>query len=429
MISIHREEGSSSGFLSPYTVLDLTDEKGFFLGKILGDLGADVIKIERPEGDPSRRIGPFLGDEPSEEKSLLWFAFNANKRGITLNLRTGQGVDIFKNLVARAHVVIESGGPEYLDDLGLGYAVLSEINPRIIVTSISLFGQEGPYKDYKGNDLVAGALSGYWYLCGEPDRPPTRISHARLSYGFACEEAAIGTLCALYYQELTGEGQHVDVSIQESMLVNLHYAPHCWEMHDWNLKRQGGGITAPGSGEIIKLVWKCKDGYVLFMPLGSTTGTRYMIELSKWIESEGMGDESFGKIDWWSAFDVSQSTAEQQELKQRALGYFARFFETRTKQELYQGAVRRNIQLYPVNTIADLLENPQLENREFWGEVYYPELDGNIVHPGAFAKFTSAELKLVRRAPLIGEHNEEIYIERLNFTKDQLVALKESGVI
>ena len=429
MISIHREEGSSGGFLSPYTVLDLTEEKGFFLGKILGDLGADVIKIERPQGDPSRRIGPFFRDKPSGERSLFWFAFNANKRGITLNLQTRQGVEIFKDLVARAHIVIESGGPGYLDDLGLRYAVLSEINPRIIVTSISLFGQEGPYKDYKGNDLVAGALSGYWYLCGEPDRPPTRISHARLSYGFACEEAAIGTLCALYHQEFTGEGQHVDVSIQESMLVNLHYAPHCWEMHDWNLKRQGGGITAPGSGEIIKLVWKCKDGYVLFMPLGSTTGTRYMIELSKWIESEGMGDESFGKIDWWSAFDPSRSTKEQYELKELVLSYFARFFEARTKQELYQGAVKRNIQLYPVNTIADLLENPQLESREFWSEVYYPELDGDIVHPGAFAKFTSAELKLERRAPLIGEHNEEIYIGRLNFTKAQLVAFKESGVI
>ena len=311
MISPHANEIDSCVFLDSYTVLDLTDEKGYFLGKILGDLGADVIKIEPPGGDASRGVGPYYQEEPSGEKNLLWFAFNANKRGITLNLQSEEGADIFKELVAHADLIIESGGPGYLESLGLGYGVLSEANPGVIVTSMSLFGEEGPYREYKGDDLVAGALSGYWYLCGEPDRAPTRVSHAHLSYGFACEEAAIGTLSALYYRELTGEGQHVDVSIQESMLVNLHYAPHCWEIHHWNLKRQGGGITAPGSGEIVRLVWRCRDGHVLFMALGSTTGTRFMTELSKWIESEGMGDESRRKIDWWSAFDVSQSSAEQ----------------------------------------------------------------------------------------------------------------------
>ena len=154
-----------------------------------------------------------------------------------------------------------------------------------------------------------------------------------------------------------------------------------------------------------------------------------MIELSKWIESEGMGDESFHKIDWWTAFDVSRSTAEQQELKEGALTCFARFFEARTKQELYQEALKRNIQLYPVNTVADLLENPQLASREFWTEVYYPEFGSAAVHPGAFAKTSNTEISLRHRAPLIGEHNEDVYINMLNFTKDQLITLKENNII
>ena len=422
-------EVQTNRFLSPYTVLDLTDEKGFFAGKMLGDLGADVIKIEKPGGDYSRSIGPFYRDKASSEKSLFWFAFNANKRGITLNLETKEGAEIFKRLVSMADVVIESGGPGYLDKLGLGYQVLSKVNPRIIVTSISLFGQKGPYKKYKGNDLVAGALSGHLRLCGDPDRAPTRVSFIPLTYGYTSEESAIGTLCALYHQELTGEGQQVDVSIQESMILILWTAQQCWELNRWNPSRQGGFLKSPGSRELIKLVWKCKDGYVLFMPLGSTAGTAFMVELSKWIESEGMGDASFHKIDWWSAFDTSRSTVEQQELKEGALSCFARFFETRTKQELYQGAVERNIQLYPVNTVEDLLSNAQLASREFWNKLLYPELGDSIVHPGAFAKFRDAPLKLGCRAPLIGEHNEEVYMGRLGFSQAQLVVLKESGII
>ncbi|MFA4837199.1 MAG: CoA transferase, partial [Dehalococcoidia bacterium] len=153
--------------LSSYRVLDLTDEKGYLCGRILGDLGADVIKIEPPQGDPGRNIGPFYKDMSDPEKSLLWFSYNYNKRGITLDLTKGAGKEILKKLVKNADFLIESFPPGYLDGLGLGYEDLCEINERLVFTSITPFGQSGPYRDYKGPDLIGMALGGYLYLTGD----------------------------------------------------------------------------------------------------------------------------------------------------------------------------------------------------------------------------------------------------------------------
>ena len=158
--------------LGSHRVLDLTDEKGWFCGKILGDLGADVIKVEKPGGDPARNTGPFYHDIIEPEKSLYWMALNTNKKGITLDIETPDGREIFKKLLKTADVVIESFAPGYMDKLGLGYSELSKINPGIILTSVSGFGQEGPYRDYKAPDIVVRALGGLIYTVGEADRPP-----------------------------------------------------------------------------------------------------------------------------------------------------------------------------------------------------------------------------------------------------------------
>ena len=161
--------------LSPYRVLDLANEKGYYCSKLLADLGADVVKIERPGGDLSRNSGPFYHDIPDPEKSLNWFVFNRGKRGITLNIETADGQDIFKRLVKGADFVIESFAPGYVDRLGLGYLALSQVNPRIIITSITPFGQTGPYKDYKAPEIVNMAMNGILFMCGDPDRPPVQI--------------------------------------------------------------------------------------------------------------------------------------------------------------------------------------------------------------------------------------------------------------
>jgi crotonobetainyl-CoA:carnitine CoA-transferase CaiB-like acyl-CoA transferase len=213
-------------------VLDLTDEKGSLCGKIFGDLGADVIKIERPGGDAARKVGPFYHDIQDPEKSLYWFFFNSSKRGITLDLGTIEGREIFKRLVEAADIVVESFPPRYLDGLGLGYSVLSEINPQIIMTSITPFGQSGPYKDYKTSDIVAFALSGAMSICGDPDRPPLRLNpyHA---YSYAGATAAAGTLIAYYYRQVSGQGQHVDVSVQESVMIDAFMCPPSWSLRNF----------------------------------------------------------------------------------------------------------------------------------------------------------------------------------------------------
>ena len=166
------EDSIEEALLGCYRALDLTDEKGFLCGRLLGDMGVDVIKVEQPGGDPARNIGPFYHNIPHAEKSLNWFVFNANKRGITLNLETADGQDIFKRLVGTTDFVIESFPPGYMDGLGLSYTALSEINPGVIIASITPFGQDGPYKDYKTSDLVSMAMSGLVYNSGDPDRPP-----------------------------------------------------------------------------------------------------------------------------------------------------------------------------------------------------------------------------------------------------------------
>ena len=201
--------------LSGYRALDLADERGCFCGKILGDFGVDVIKIERPGGDLARNIGPFYHNIPHPEKSLYWFAFNTSKRGITLDIETSTGGEIFLRLVKGAYFVIESYRPRHMQGLGLGYEVLSQINPRIIMTSITPFGQTGPYRDYQATDLILMALSGLMFTTGDPDRPPLRISVPQ-AYLHGGVNAAVGTLIAHYYRELTGEGQLVDVSIEQS---------------------------------------------------------------------------------------------------------------------------------------------------------------------------------------------------------------------
>ncbi len=207
------EKRHSVGMLSPYRVLDLTDEKGLFCGKMLGDLGADVIKVEKPGGDSARKIGPFYQDDPNPEKSLFWFAFNTSKRGITLDIEKPEGQEIFRKLIESTDVVVESFPPGYMDKLGFGYSELGKINPGLVMVSITPFGQTGPYRDYRTSDIVAWALGGYLYDFGDDDRPPIRISHHSHAYLHAASEAATGAVMALYYREITGEGQHVDVSI------------------------------------------------------------------------------------------------------------------------------------------------------------------------------------------------------------------------
>jgi benzylsuccinate CoA-transferase BbsE subunit len=408
------------GMLSSYRALDLTDEKGLLCGKILGDLGADVIKIERPGGDPARNLGPFYHDEPDPEKSLFWFALNTSKRGITLNIETTDGQDIFKRLVKSADFVIESFPPGYMEEIGLGYSDLEKINPGVIMVSITPFGQTGPYKDYKISDIVAWAMGGEMAPFGDPDRPPTRISHHSQAYLHAGNDGAQGALTALYHRWNTGEGQQVDVSIHEAVVQCTEHITSGWDLKKTIQKRGEGG----GFGPHLTQLWPCKDGYVSWFYWGGPMSLRTNVPMVKWMESEGMADDFLKEFDW-STFGMDTSQEEMNRIEEPT----AKFFLAHTKTELFEGALKNGVQLYPVSTPADMLESPQLAARNFWQEVEHPELGTSITYPGAFANASEAPPRISRRAPLIGEHNQEIYEEELGISKEKLLVLKQAGVI
>ncbi|MFC1861308.1 CaiB/BaiF CoA transferase family protein [Chloroflexota bacterium] len=405
--------------LSPYRVLDLTDDKGLLCGKLLADLGADVIKIEKPGGDSARSLGPFYHDRADPEKSLFWFAFNTGKRGITLDVETADGKEIFKRLVADADFVIESFPPGYMDSLGLGYTALEKVNPRIIMVSITPFGQTGPYRDYKATDIVAWAMGARMYPVGDEDRPPVRISHHSQTYLHAGAEGAVGALLALQYREMTGEGQQVDVSIQESV-AQLLFATARWDaLKAIALRREPP--MAPG----LMRTWPCKDGHVAWMWFGGTLANFRNAPFVKWMDSEGMATDFLKEYDW-EKFDTETAPPE---IVEQVAGPTAKFFMAHTKAEILDGAAKRGALLGIVGTTSDLLENPQLVARGFWAEIEHPELGTTIKYPGAFTHSTEVPPGISRPAPLIGEHNVEIYEKELGLSREELLILKQAGII
>ena len=413
------EKYNMSGMLSPYRILDLTDEKGLLCGKILADLGADVIKIEKPGGDTSRNIGPYYHDEIDPEKSLYWFSYNTNKRGITLDIETGSGKDILKEMVKTADVVVESFPPGYMEEHGLGYSELEKVNPEIIAASITPFGQTGPYRDYNYSDITLYALGGYMSSVGYSDRPPVRISHHFQTYLHGGGQAAGGVVMALYHREMTGEGQYIDVSIHDAIArITPERVTAFW---DFNKRVQ----HRPGHQVIVGRIWECKDGYVYAMYWGGASGERWNRPLVNWMESEGVATDFIREFDWntFSMLANSEETLVKIAEPTRAL------FGRHTKAELLEGALVHNAQVYPLNSTAEIAINRQLAERGFWVELEHPELGTSLTYPGPFAKTTEAPPQVTRRAPLIGEHNREIYTGELGYPEEKLQDLKQHGII
>ena len=406
--------------LAPYRVLDLSDEKGLLCGTLLGDMGADVIKIESPGGDRARNIGPFYHDDPHVEKSLFWFAMNSNKRGITLDLRTADGKLIFERLAQNADIVIESFVPGRMEGLGFGYRQLEKLNKRIILVSITPFGQSGPLRDYKGPDIVEWAMGGEMAPWGDPDRPPFRISGHSQAYLHAGADAAAGALAALLDRNRTGEGQHVDVSIQDSVSHCTDNIIPAWDLDGILRKR---GEDARGGSHRATRIWQCKDGYVSWAHGGNSRLTPSM-PLIRWMKDEGFTDEFLETFDW----DRPNFNETTQEEMDKIEAPTARFFMSHTKAELLEGAVRYNAMLYPVSTTADMLENAQLRARQFWVEVDHGAL-GKIIYPGPFGRMSVSRIGISRRAPKVGEHNLEVYETELHMTRRQILLLAQAGVI
>ncbi|MDY6907713.1 MAG: CoA transferase [Chloroflexota bacterium] len=418
-------------------VLDLAEDGCCLAGKILGDMGADVIKIEPPGGSPTRNKGPFHKDIPDPERSLFWFATNLHKRGITLNLETAEGRAIFKRLVEASDIVIEGFAPGYMEGLGLGYRDLERVNPGIVMTSITPFGQSGPYAHYKGSDIVGVAMGGMQRLFGDPDRAPVRISQPEF-FLFGGLHGALGSLMAFYHRAMSGEGQHVDVSCQQGIVLALMITSEIWDILHINYRGRAiemMSIRPPDAPPLrLPLVWPCKDGYVLFMigggELGAARSSKNMVELAN---EHGYALE-LTDYDWIGSWDTRTMDQEQFD---RVMNPIAEFMLTQTKMELFEAAARpdKEFRLAPMNTVKDVLEFPQFLHRGFFVQVEHPELGETLTYPGFPIKMWGpgqepvAPYRVQRRAPLLGEHNSEVYEKRLGMSPEELVLLKNHGVI
>ena len=387
---MERRSEHGPGALSGYRILDLCDAPGVLCTKILADLGADVIKVEPPAGNATRYRGPFYQEQTDPEKSLFFWYFHANKRSVTLDLATATGQALLHRLLATADALVETFPPGYLDGLGLSFRHLRALYPRLVMTSITGFGSTGPYSHYQAPDIVGLAMGGLAYLCGEPDGPPAPPGGLQ-GYHLAALNGAVGTLIALWHREATGQGQHVDVSMQAAVANTLE-TTH--QTYDFNREiRTRCGHRREGAAYILP----CQDGYVALLCAGQL-GWRRLIA---WLTAEGavgaLADERLVDDVYRFEHDAEVHTALQA------------FFATKTKQQAYTEAQHYRVPLAPVQTARDLVESPQLQARQFFVDIEHPELGTTLRYPGAPYALSVTPWQLRRRPPRLGEHNAEIF--------------------
>ena len=390
------------GALSDIKVLDLTHYvAGPFCTKLLADYGANVIKVERPE--KANEAGPC---NPVPGGSGLSIFLNTNKKSITLNLKTQKGVKIFKDLAKQADVIVENFKPGVMASLDLDYHNLESVNPKLVVTSISNFGQTGPYKDYKATELVSVAMGGLLTCLGERDREPVKPvgSQAQFHAGLI---GAVATLSALFGAKMTGMGQHVDVSIMEAemSMVQLHIMTYPYS----------GGLdhrTGSQSGYYPWAVYACKDGYI-------SVGVHQVLwkRAGPWIGRPELADDPRLSV-----------PAERLKHFEELDSIFLPWFLERTKSEIVSSGQANRIPVTGVNTPEDMLRDPQFQAREFFVDIDHPET-GRFTCPGAPFKMSETPWQIRRPAPLLGECNEEIYCGQLGYSKEDLAELSEQGVI
>ena len=412
--------------LDQYRVLDLSTERGLLCGQILADLGADVVKIEPPGGSSARQLAPFFHDKPDPNGSLLWSAYNRNKRSITLDITSDEGKALLRRLARSAHFFIESDMPGVFAELGLGYEALAAENPELIYVSITPFGQDGPKASYADSDLVILASAGPLFLTGDDDRPPVRISVPQ-AYCHASAGAAVAALIASHERRRSGQGQYIDISAQQAVAQATQSSILAGPLNDSEMARMSGGLKI---GDLpIRLVWPAKDGHVAITYLFGSAFGHFTGRLMDWIYEEGMCDDKTHDTDWIAYGGYLFSGPEAIEDYKRLTHIVEHFTTTKTKAELLQGALDRVLLVAPITTIDEVVNSEQLASRNYWTSVNHDELGQTIRYPGPFAKFSATPIRYRRRPPTVGEHNRAIYVDELGLSSSQLDELRTKGVI
>ena len=397
----------SSGALAGVKIVDLTHHiAGPYATKLLADFGADVLKVERPGGDPARRLPPFHNDEPHPEKSLPFLYLNTNKRSVTLNLKSETGRAILLDLVADADALVENFAPGVMARLGLDDAILRAHNPRLVMASVSNFGQTGPWRGYRATDMVEYALGGLMYIFGAYDREP--LKHALNQAQFkAGTNLASATLMALYHQRLTGEGQRVDVSIQESIASALRDVTNNFTYTGAVRRRQPNH-----TGDLTRLR-AVSDGYVLPNPgMGASLDWQVLVDF---LEAPELDDPRFDNA------SVRLENAE-------ALGEILdSIFATKQKQEIFYAAHQKRFIYGVIDSPEETVDNPQIQARGYYVPLDHPDL-GEITFPGAPFLMSDSPWQVQSAAPQLGEHNGKV-LGDLGYSAQDQAYLRTSEVI
>ena len=400
--------------LSPYTVLDLTDDKGELASMVLGDLGAEVIKVEPPQGSSSRRMGPFLEDAREPERSLQYFAFNRNKRGITLDLSAEAGRRALLRLAEGADFLLESARPGEMHQMGLGFDAMRQANPRIIYVAITAYGQDGPHAQFAASDLTLAAMGGPMSLQGVPDRPPVRLSVPQV-WLHASVEAAVGALTAHALTVRTGEAQFVDVSAQTAMVWTMLQGMVAHAIQGFDFNRGGsnlqlGAITVP-------IVYECADGYLVLATTGAT-----LSKMVSWLAEDGVVPREWMEDEDWATYIARLLQQEPVRYTLDELVSALRQYARRhTKGELLERGLREGVTVAPVSTMEDLARFRQLEERGYWITSHLPD-GGQTPAPGLFARLTETPMSVRRWAPRLGQHNQEILGGQLGLSAEEMAA-------
>jgi crotonobetainyl-CoA:carnitine CoA-transferase CaiB-like acyl-CoA transferase len=415
-------QNTESGPFSGVRVLELADEKGQWCGKLLGDLGADVIKIEPPDGEDTRTVGPFYKDVDDPERSLSFWHYNTSKRGVTLNLEAEDGRALFRRLIATADVVLETFRPGYIASLGLGYDDLKKLNPSVILCSLTPFGQTGPWRDFETSDLLHLAAGGQMGSCGYddiPDAPPIAPGGGQ-AWHMGSHYACMAITAALIHRANSGLGQYIDVSVHESCALTTEGAMSAWIYTGKTMIRQTGrhaGVAPTPPTQTL-----CKDGkYVNIQLIAMRLPPRQLRSLAEWMDKYDMADDLMD--------EKYQDTAVIQQQADHISLTVRKFINNMTQDEVYRGAQELGFSWGAVRTHDELLDDGQLNDRGFWVRVDNPELGETFTYPGTSAIWSESPWQIARRSPLLGEHNQEIFCDELNLSQAELTALSESGVL
>jgi len=400
--------------LSDVKVLDLTRFiAGPYCTKLLADNGADVVKVEKPgEGDPTRRVGPFLGDDPHPDKSGLFLHLNTSKRGVTLNLKSETGKKIFRELVRRADILVENFSPRVMPGLGLEYEKLESINPRLVMTSISNFGQSGPYRDFKASELILYGMGGAMNETGTLDRYPLKKGGTVIQHQ-AGTIAAVATMLALFASQAQRAGQHVDVSIFESQMGTIDRRMSHLLTYQYNRETSYRPDPEQEPAGFPVGVYPCKDGF--FHIAG---GFVFWPRICQMIGRPDLLDDP--------GFCTPEGQREPENLERFSIIWYPWIAE-HTKLEIIEAGQAAGVLCGPINTSEDLVNDPHWRAREFWAEIDHP-ITGGLTYPGAPFKMQETPWQMSQPAPLLGQHNEEVYVE-LGYTREDLAKLRSRGVI